>query len=67
MKGQWIVMKVPSISGDWKILFKPEKNGNYVNDHSIVIGSDGKWHLYGIISFESVASCERYFAHGLLA
>lgn len=58
-------MKIPSIKEDWKILFKPEKNGNYVNDHSIVIGSDGKWHLYGISSFESMASCERYFVHGV--
>lgn len=58
-------MKIPHITGDWKILFKPEKNGNYVNDHSIVQGADGKWHLYGITSFEGVPSQERYFVHGV--
>ena len=46
-------MKKPRISSEWRILFKPEKNGNYVNDHCIVKGSDGKWHLYGITGFEA--------------
>ena len=58
-------MKIPSISGDWKTLFKPEINGNYVNDHTIIKGADGKWHLYGITSFESNPSQERYFVHGV--
>ena len=58
-------MKIPYISGEWKILFKPEYNGNYVNDHTIVVGSDGKWHLYGITSFECKPALERYFVHGV--
>ncbi|MBQ8566371.1 MAG: family 43 glycosylhydrolase [Clostridia bacterium] len=58
-------MKIPYIAGDWKILFKPEKNGNYVNDHSIIKGADGKWHLYGITSFEGIPTQERYFVHGV--
>lgn len=58
-------MEIPYISGDWNILFKPSVNGNYVNDHSIVKGSDGKWHLYGITSLEGNPSCERYFVHGV--
>ncbi len=58
-------MKIPYISGDWKILFEPHKYGNYVNDHSIVKGSDGKWHLYGITSHEGSPSCERYFVHAV--
>jgi len=58
-------MKIPRIAGDWRILFKPEKNGNYVNDHSIVKGADGKWHLYGITSFVSSSYQERYFVHGV--
>ncbi len=58
-------MKTPYISGDWKMLFKPEKHGNYVNDHTIVVGSDGNWHLYGITSFEGVPAQERYFVHGV--
>lgn len=58
-------MNTPYIADEWKILFKPEENGNYVNDHSIVIGSDGRWHLYGITSFEGIPSHERYFVHGV--
>ena len=58
-------MKIPYIKSEWKTLFKPEKNGNYVNDHSIVIGSDNKWHLYGITSFVGLPSQERYFVHGV--
>ena len=58
-------MNTPYIAGDWKILFKPEKNGNYVNDHSLVRGADGRWHLYGITSFEGLPTQERYFVHGV--
>ena len=58
-------MNIPYIAGKWRILFKPEKNGNYVNDHSIVVGSDGRWHLYGITSFEGKPAHERYFVHGV--
>ena len=58
-------MKKPVISGEWKVLFQPIKNGNYVNDHTIVKGSDGNWHLYGITSFEGKPNFERYFVHGV--
>ena len=44
-------MKKPKITGEWRILFKPEKTGDYVNDHCVVKGLDGKWHLYGCTSF----------------
>ena len=57
-------MKIPCITGEWRVLFKPEVHGNYVNDHSIVKGSDGLWHIYGITSFEGTPGAERYFAHG---
>ena len=57
-------MKFPYIYGDWKVLFKPQKNGNYVNDHTVVKGSDGKWHLYGITSINGHSYEERYFVHG---
>lgn len=57
-------MKIPYISEEWKILFKPEKNGNYVNDHTIIKGSDGEWHLYGITSFGGHSYEEKYFVHG---
>ena len=58
-------MKIPYIAEDWRILFKPEKQGDYVNDHTLVMGPDGKWHLYGITSFGGGAYNERYFVHGV--
>lgn len=58
-------MKIPYIASEWTILIKPKKFGNYVNDHTIVMGADGKWHLYGITSFEADACNERYFLHGV--
>lgn len=58
-------MKKPRIASEWRVLFRPEKNGNYVNDHSLVKGPDGKWHLYGITSFDGNPSNERYFVHGV--
>lgn len=57
-------MMLPYINGEWQVLFRPEKNGNYVNDHSLVVGADGKWHLFGITSFGGGPSQERYFVHG---
>lgn len=57
-------MKKPVIAGEWQVLFRPEKNGNYVNDHTVVRGADGLWHLYGITSFGGHSYEERYFAHG---
>lgn len=58
-------MKIPYISGEWRVLFQPERDGNYVNDHTIGIGADGKWHLYGITSFGGGPYAERYFVHGV--
>lgn len=58
-------MKIPQIVGEWKILFKPEKHGNYVNDHTVVKALDGKWHLFGITSFGGGPTNERYFVHGV--
>ena len=58
-------MKIPYVDGEWKILFKPEKTGNYINDHSIFKAHDGNYHLFGITSFEGGAPNERYFAHGV--
>jgi len=58
-------MKIPYLAGEWEILFKPEKNGIYVNDHTIVKGPDDRWHLYGITSFSGKPADERYFVHGV--
>ncbi len=58
-------MKIPRIAGEWRVLFAPEKNGDYVNDHTIVRGPDQKWHLYGITSMTGKPCDERYFVHGV--
>ena len=58
-------MKIPYISEEWKELFRPQQNGKYVNDHTIVKGADGNWHLYGITSFTGKPCDERYFVHGV--
>ena len=58
-------MKIPYIKSDWRVLLKPQKHGKYVNDHSIIKAHDGKYHLFGITSFEGGAPNERYFVHGI--
>ena len=58
-------MKIPYISSNWRVLFKPYKTGNYINDHSLFKAHDGIWHLFGITSFKGGATNERYFAHGV--
>lgn len=58
-------MKIPYISSDWKVLFRPEKEGNYINDHTLFKAHDGNYHLFGITSFKGGATNERYFAHGV--
>ncbi len=62
-KGSAKMIYTPKISSDWKLLFKPEKYGNYVNDHSLIKDKDGHWHLFGITSLVSGADKERYFVH----
>ena len=60
-----VKMKIPYIKSDWSVLFKPEKHGKYVNDHSIIKAHDGCYHLFGITSFEGGAPNEKYFVHGI--
>lgn len=57
-------MEIPYINGDYKILFQPQKYGNYVNDHCIIKGN-GSYHLFGITSFTSSPPDERMFVHGV--
>ncbi len=58
--------RVPSIAGSWQLLYKPEKTGCYVNDHSLIRAHDGGWHILGITRDgpEAMADRERYFTHG---
>ena len=57
-------MQIPYVSGEWKSLFKPQTHGCYINDHTLIKDSRGKWHLFGITSFTGSPKDERYFAHG---
>lgn len=44
---------IPKISSKWRLLYRPEKTGCYVNDHSlirahapeIVCDDDGSWYI----------------------
>ncbi|MBO5052249.1 MAG: family 43 glycosylhydrolase [Clostridia bacterium] len=57
-------MLIPKRAGEWKILFRPEKFGRYVNDHCILRGADGRLHMYGITSHtDGDPRAERYFVH----
>ncbi len=59
----------PVISGDWKLLFKPDSTiGAYINDHTLYRHeSTGKWHFIGITSkvVPANAETEVYFAQGI--
>ncbi len=56
---------VPYIKGDWNLLFKPEKTGDYINDHTVYRHTDGSWHVIGITRIgRADPSREFYFAHG---
>ena len=57
-------MKIPYISSEWRVLLRPQINGKYINDHCVFKAHDGKYHLFGITSFEGGAPKERYFVHG---
>lgn len=57
-------MEIPYIDGNYEVLFKPEKYGDYINDHCIIKGN-GEYHLFGITSLTSSPSDERLFVHGV--
>jgi arabinan endo-1,5-alpha-L-arabinosidase len=56
---------MPCIAGEWSLLFAPSRHGRYVNDHSVLRGPDGAWHLFGITSLveKEFSENERYFVH----
>lgn len=54
-------MRIPEISSEWKVLFRPQKHGSYVNDHTIFQDGDG-WRLIGITGEAGGGPySERYF------
>jgi hypothetical protein len=57
---------VPRISGEWKSLFRPEKSGFYLNDHTVYQDAEGNWRLIGITSkTDGDYNQEKYFAVGV--
>ena len=58
--------QTPTIAGPWRLLFKPQRTGCYINDHTVLRAHDGVWHLFGITrpTWEINPDHERYFAHG---
>lgn len=58
-------MLVPYISENWQPLFKPQKYGNYVNDHCIYRDNNGLWNLFGITSKDASPSNEKYFVRAV--
>lgn len=54
-KNKKIVVQTPIIMGEWQHIFNPNDTRLdidstwYTNDHCFTLGSDGKWHGYGII------------------
>lgn len=57
------MIHVPKIVSDWKPLFKPEKCGSYVNDHTLIKDKENNWHLFGITCHSGGPENERYFVH----
>lgn len=57
----------PRLAGDgWRPLFTPNRTGAYVNDHCVVRGPDGRWHVFGITreAPDLDPHHERWFCHG---
>jgi beta-fructofuranosidase len=38
----------PRVAGPWRLLFRPERAGSYVNDHAIFRDAQGRYRLLGI-------------------
>jgi beta-fructofuranosidase len=60
-------MSAPRLGGGgWRPLFTPAKTGAYVNDHCVVRGADGRWHVFGITKATPTIDPhqERWFCHG---
>ncbi|OAI43607.1 hypothetical protein AYO38_10565 [bacterium SCGC AG-212-C10] len=60
-------MAIPQLGGDgWRPLFTPSETGSYVNDHCVVRGGDGRWHVFGITKETPGVGPhrERWFCHG---
>ncbi|MBP6833971.1 MAG: glycosyl hydrolase family 32, partial [Deltaproteobacteria bacterium] len=58
---------VPYVDGAFERVFRPE-GSRYLNDHSLIRGADGRWHLYGITDDSSgMPHAERSLLHATAA
>jgi hypothetical protein len=60
-------MSRPRLAGSgWRPLFTPVRTGAYVNDHCVVRGPAGRWHVFGITKAtpDVAPHQERWFCHG---
>ena len=56
----------PRVAGPWRLLFRPERAGSYVNDHAIFRDAHGRHRLLGITGpGRGDYSRERRFAQGV--
>ena len=56
----------PRLAGPWRLLFRPERAGSYVNDHAIFRDAHGRFRLLGITGpGRGDYSRERRFAQGV--
>ncbi|MEJ5363372.1 MAG: hypothetical protein WBK20_03065 [Spirochaetota bacterium] len=61
--GKKVTVYKPLISGNYRPLFKPEKYGYYINDHTIFVDAKRNWRLIGITSkTDGDPNAETYFA-----
>ncbi len=55
----------PRVAGKWRYLFRPEKTGDYINDHALFRDRAGAWRALGITGpGAGDYSRELWFAHG---
>lgn len=59
---------IPRIAGEWQTLFRPERSGHYINDHTVYQDAERNWRLIGITSkTDGDYNREKYFAVGVSA
>lgn len=59
--------EIPELIGEWKVMLRPYRFGNYVNDHTVFCDNNGLWHIIGITSFAGKPNKEQYFLHATSA
>jgi arabinan endo-1,5-alpha-L-arabinosidase len=55
----------PEIAGPYRVLFKPDRTGDTINDHTVFQDRDGNWRMIGIVSKGLNILNTPSFAHGV--